>query len=1100
MKKTFLFVLLSLVASLLLTVATSSSPAFADTTPIDCSNVGMIQVISDNDNHITVYEMDVIADPVNASLTQLFQVDYEPEEEKFNGAGVNPADDILYGSLKLDNGDGYFVRLGSDGFEYLFQWNVGHNYIGAFDSSGTYHYSYGSFFYTVANPAALTGYESIAAADAAAVADPSVTGYDHGGTTGADIVIVEDGGKQYAISISNSERIRIANLTDNGPITPITQDVNMMDDGTMWGAMYSFGDFVYASDNGTAGVWQIPWKSYLAGETPPAVSVVENSVATDENDGANCVDEDPPELPCGFEGLDATLMANDPGCVEVATNIVDTIECSVAIPGRPLQLINTDTAPTGIAGTVPYSDGVVFDVNMADGTVLPFDPSWVVNLASRDIRLVNAFAVNPLDQKMYMMVEGLDGTTQDGYSVVRFDPSGDLEFVIPANGGMALGGTFTSAGRYVVDNGNRFNWHDDLHLKEGWPDRQSMLINNDYSWTQSAVIAGGLGYDITAVENDAGQTILHTVDERTTAGNEQVQIITYNMVTGTADRENIDLPDPTGRAYGAAYHFNDNSVYFSSNLSQGIYKILWDEPRIDGKVQFAYVMPSVDTNANDGASCPISPSPFPCEWDDTLSASDAACVPAVDYSVDNQMHCVANGHTRTYSITNASDVVGVVTMTDVDAATSTVKNLDLDGTVTFTDGVDFTIVDDEINDFTITIDWIDVDDDTVYTIEIPTTIGNNVDCDPEAYFTWANSACPGEAVLSWDLSFTIHSADISVQLAGGSLEESTPITQSLTAGNTGTITIPIADQTTDVEITATLTIAFSNGESRTMAFTHGSQNCLAPDTSVNINADCLGSSVTFTNSGDYNLTITVTNNGTATTYTVNASNTLDVALGWTEGTTNTLSYSGTYPDAPDNDTVTGTLADWEVRCSYGSVNLAEDGGPKTFTISPPCNVTSFGIDPVDTDPDTEGVQATDEFTYSIEQLENGDLRVTVEDIDDTEIDGTTFDNIIVWYTGADCGTDDCLGDVTAQGCEIEVEVPVLDNDNPEELAATGISAVRIFGFALLIAIFGYGIISLTLAHGPQLMVRAVTYRKVTNRIRVEGSRKIFKISRKIRKD
>ena len=54
------------------------------------------------------------------------------------------------------------------------------------------------------------------------------------------------------------------------------------------------------------------------------------------------------------------------------------------------------------------------------------------------MRLVNAFAVKPLDQEMYMMVEGLDGTTQDGYSVVRFDPSGDLEFVIPANGGMAL--------------------------------------------------------------------------------------------------------------------------------------------------------------------------------------------------------------------------------------------------------------------------------------------------------------------------------------------------------------------------------------------------------------------------------------------------------------------------------------------------------------------------------------------------------------------------------------------------------------------------------------------------------------------------------------
>ena len=57
MRKAAIAVLSSLVASVLFTVASSSSPAFA-TVPADCANDGMIQVINDIGNTITVYEMD----------------------------------------------------------------------------------------------------------------------------------------------------------------------------------------------------------------------------------------------------------------------------------------------------------------------------------------------------------------------------------------------------------------------------------------------------------------------------------------------------------------------------------------------------------------------------------------------------------------------------------------------------------------------------------------------------------------------------------------------------------------------------------------------------------------------------------------------------------------------------------------------------------------------------------------------------------------------------------------------------------------------------------------------------------------------------------
>ena len=85
-------------------------------------------------------------------------------------------------------------------------------------------------------------------------------------------------------------------------------------------------------------------------------------------------------------------------------------------------------------------------------------------------------------------------------------------------------------------------------------------------------------------------------------------------------------------------------------------------------------------------------------------------------------------------------------------------------------------------------------------------------------------------------------------------------------------------------------------------------------------------------------------------------------------------------------------------------------------------------------------------------------------------------------------------------CQVQIEVLVFDNDDPEELRATGAAHVRMIGLSILIAMLGYGFLHLAQLYGPALLVRVVQYRKIHNTVRVEGSRKNFKVWKKVRKD
>ncbi|HAY50564.1 MAG TPA: hypothetical protein DCY30_00930 [Acidimicrobiaceae bacterium] len=1290
MRKAAIAVLSSLVASVLFTVASSSSPAFA-TVPADCANDGMIQVINDIGNTITVYEMDVVADPVNASLTQLYQVNFTGNQQKFNGAGINPDDDIMYGSLKHDDNNDYFVRLGSDGFEYLFQWSGGHNYIAGFDSSGTYWYFRGSNYYTVADADNLPGYATAAAANAAGATDISVVGMAMVTTVGADIAIVEEDGNTYAISVNAADTIVIDNLTTEAS-TAISAANSGIGAANQWGAAYAFGDLVYVSANDGTGIYQIPWKSYLNGQTTLNVTeVVANSEITNTNDGANCVNAAPPALPCGFPGLGG-ITADDPACVETTSiDVVDPVACATL---GAIQHINTDNGPNGTGGSAPYSHLYTFDVDLVTGNIAPFDPPWGLDLNAHGIEEINATGINPLDDKMYGYAKLIDG----GQGVVRFDQYGDLEWVSVGHGLWSIAGGFTPDGTYVTlaSTGRSLA---NLHTYDGWETYEKVTNNGPgNNWITSSS-SGIYGNDLAIVTNSDGDVISISV---THPHPHNVHI--WNITDDTLAINPIDIPDNgSSLGLGAAFSFVDNSMYVMHNSSQGTYKILWDEPTIDGKVQVVQVMASADTNANDGASCIDEMPPFPCEWDNSLTSDDPNCTPTISYSVDNQMHCIATGHTRSYSITNNSQVAGTVTLTDVDTAATVVKELPLSGTITFTEGVDFSITDDAVNDFTIDIDWLSLDTDTSYGIEIPTTIGNYVDCDPEAYFNWQNLSCPSYANLEWDLSQTIHGADISIQLDGGSFSGTDPIVHTgLTAGQTGTIAIPLEEQTSNAEITASMSITFTNGHTRQMAFTHGTQNCFEAATAITLNHDCVGSSLYINNTGGYDLSLSYTNNGATTEISLAAGTDQTIDLGWTEGSTNSVSFFGSYLNEPDNppSVVQSTFSNKVVNCQPPTVQVEEGGDSYTFTITPPCSVNDYGVIPVDLDPETPGTQGTDEFTYSIELLENGDLAITVDDVDDLEIDGTTFDDIIVYYSGPDCEPEDCMNgnagtcqiqievevpdnddfdgqvnvtiDVTcisasltvtndgvadltlsitnngtvstltlspddsetvdlgwaedstntvtyvgmfngvdgqAEGtftdvkvdceppaveltegldsftftitppcavndygiipvdtdpdtpgtqvsdeftysisllangdleitvddvddleidgttfdditifytgpncepedcpsgiagtCLITVEVLVFDNDNPEEIAATGTAHVRMIGLSILIAMLGYGFLHLAQLYGPALLVRVVQYRKIHNTVRVEGSRKNFKVWKKVRKD
>ena len=193
---------------------------------------------------------------------------------------------------------------------------------------------------------------------------------------------------------------------------------------------------MYVSANDGTGIYQIPCKSYLNGQTTLNVLKFVYSEITNTNDGANCVNAAPPALPCGFPGLGG-ITADDPACVETTSiDVVDPVACATL---GAIQHINTDNGPNGTGGSAPYSHLYTFDVDLVTGNIAPFDPPWGLDLNAHGIEEINATGINPLDDKMYGYAKLIDG----GQGVVRFDQYGDLEWVSVGHGSWSIAGGFT---------------------------------------------------------------------------------------------------------------------------------------------------------------------------------------------------------------------------------------------------------------------------------------------------------------------------------------------------------------------------------------------------------------------------------------------------------------------------------------------------------------------------------------------------------------------------------------------------------------------------------------------------------------------------------
>ena len=1313
MRKAAIAVLSSLVASVLFTVASSSSPAFGSVIPVDCNATGMLQIINIVDTSVTVNEMDVVADPVNASLTPLYTINFTGNQVKFNGAGINPIDNQIYGSLKHSDG-AYFVRLGSDGFEYLFMLDAAHTFIADFDINGDYIY-YTSDYHKIPDSHSLTGYATRAEVDAADPDDTSVFNiYDSPTGPGADIAVVRsDNNDVIAIGVSNANNIILHNITTGNEIIVGKNEANVPN-GTQWGAMYSFdnngNDLVYASDNYEEGIIQIPWQNYLNGNTNVDVTeVVANSAPTAFNDGANCKSAPPPAMPCGFPGLSG-ITADDPLCVETTTiNTVDPVACAST---SGIQTVNSDndqaTTLAGTSGSSPYTEMHMFNVDPASGQVVSFSPEWTVDIASYDIVAINATGINPIDDTLYGYAQMTDGT----WVIVRFDAEGDLEFVHTGIDRWIYTGAFTKDGTYIIHNDNTGKAHSlaNLHTLDGWATKADLDNSNPTnSWVEGTSNSTRIISDWAVVTDSNGHDIAIGIGN----GGFPYQILKYNFNTDTWSQTQATLANIGSNGWGALYSYADNSVYASNNGGFGLYQILWDQPLINNEIQMVEVFASTTaTSSNDGATCMDQNPDFPCAYDASLTFDDPNCEPDVGYTVVNNLQCQSGTDDRTYTITNTAQVGGEFMITN-EANNQQYAGVELAPGESFTWNFDttFSIVEDAVNDFRVDIDWIDTNNDASYIIDIPTFIDNFVDCDPKAPVEWTNNPCSNdkEASFELDLTETIHDVNtIRFTFNGGSLVGSDPITyptppvNGYGAGNEFTFTFDIDEQDSSEIITVQVYLLFSNGVERTHQFTHGAQDCLQSSFNNTFNWNCQGSSFDYNNDGDYPAVITLTNNGVTTTTTYQPGDSGSIPLNWLEDTTNSLSIQGSFsgdpenppaaimanyfnkkvacqpptvqieeggdsytftitppcavndygvipvdtdPDTPgtqitdeftysisllengdlaitvddvddleidgttfddiivyysgpdcepedcmngnagtcqvqievevpDNDdfdgqvnvtidvtcisaslnvtndgvadltlsitnngtvstltlspdasetvdlgwaedstnTVTyvgmfngvdgqaeGNFTDVKVDCEPPEVELAEGLESFTFTITPPCSVNDYGVIPVDTDPDTPGTQITDEFTYSISLLANGDLEITVDDVDDLEIDGTTFDDIIVYYSGPDCEPEDCMNG-NAGTCQVQIEVLVFDNDDPEELRATGAAHVRMIGLSILIAMLGYGFLHLAQLYGPALLVRVVQYRKIHNTVRVEGSRKGFKVWKKVRKD
>lgn len=404
-KNLFLGALIALFAIVgIASVSLSAAPAFAqevevaDISAVNCSQNQVIQVVNDVGQGMSVIELDINADATNATANQMFTQSFDGLGiVEINGVGLNPVDGKLYGSAKMDDDSAYIVRFGPEGLEFVHEMHF--SFIADFDSNGTY-------FYVRQGQQALYYIENLAEKEGRTTAEASLThnfetmwSVNAGGKHGWDIVVAEYNGSKYIIS-AKTGKVVITNINGGASVEYAAPG---LPSSQGYGGAYLFGDKMYVSANDGQGIFEIFWKDFIDNGSGLVAEVVDNSVVTLNNDGANCKNIEI-VTQCPFAGLD-NLMSNDPLCVEpapVATTAQLIIDCASLEAGTPrveVSVGNQDVRVWVYNKTGDLNNGgdaLGFDNSDGYFNTLYGDTSGIYNFSSSDYLTTQNVDLSPM--------------------------------------------------------------------------------------------------------------------------------------------------------------------------------------------------------------------------------------------------------------------------------------------------------------------------------------------------------------------------------------------------------------------------------------------------------------------------------------------------------------------------------------------------------------------------------------------------------------------------------------------------------------------------------------------------------------------------------
>mmetsp|Transcript_128919 Transcript_128919/g.234214 ORF Transcript_128919/g.234214 Transcript_128919/m.234214 type:complete len:736 (-) Transcript_128919:69-2276(-) len=292
------------------------SPFITQIMPFDCTaNPGPIQLIKVDMDEADftnwrlpakeyVVAMANFTTGANEEIYKIPSNITDPAFVSLNAAGINPRDNIAYGTLKLEwwkSADEpspfYIVRFDHGKIEFLAGVHGDSDAIaGSFDSNGTYFAAAHPHLWSFPGVDRMKGYANYTSRDLPWFTKDDALLELKDRQAVADMVMVFgtfDGGQEaeYMLSINQHQELSITNLkTQAHTVLPTNKLHSAEDGGGNFGAGWNFNGNVYFSSNDGEGVWKVPLTSVdTLTNSEVTLEKVGESITIHDNDGMNCM-------------------------------------------------------------------------------------------------------------------------------------------------------------------------------------------------------------------------------------------------------------------------------------------------------------------------------------------------------------------------------------------------------------------------------------------------------------------------------------------------------------------------------------------------------------------------------------------------------------------------------------------------------------------------------------------------------------------------------------------------------------------------------------------------------------------------------------------